>query len=170
MFLRLLIAYLFWAVLGTLGLHRFYLGRGGSGAMMLLLTLVGTGTLIWIAVSLGDLSAMSEGEFADRMQQSPWFLPTAALFAIVALWWLSDAILIAIMILSDAEKKADAAADESRFIATTANLDPSFQATRAAAGLEPSSDRRSGLPEGYVLPWRRENDGLKQRIYKPGEE
>ena len=34
------IAYLLWFLLGTLGGHRFYLKRGGSGAIILIITIV----------------------------------------------------------------------------------------------------------------------------------
>jgi len=38
-------AYLIWLFLGGLGGHRFYLGRTGSGIIMLLLSIVGWATL-----------------------------------------------------------------------------------------------------------------------------
>jgi TM2 domain-containing membrane protein YozV len=49
------VAYLLWFFLGMLGAHRFYLGRGGSGAAQLILTIVGLVTLVVVvgAVILG---------------------------------------------------------------------------------------------------------------------
>ena len=39
------VAYLLWFFLGMFGAHRFYLGRSGSGAAQLILTVVGLVTL-----------------------------------------------------------------------------------------------------------------------------
>ena len=61
-------AYLIWFFLGGLGVHRFYLGRSGSGVTMLLLTIVGALTSV---VGVGIL-----------------------LLIIVGIWWLVDAFLI----------------------------------------------------------------------------
>lgn len=56
------VAYLLWFFLGGLGGHRFYLGRSGTGALMLVLTIlgavtlpVGIGAFILIAVGLWAL-------------------------------------------------------------------------------------------------------------------
>lgn len=63
-----LLAYVLWFFLGWFGLHRMYLGRIGSGVAMLLLQGVS-----WLThfILIGYLG-----------------------FAILALWWLIDAILI----------------------------------------------------------------------------
>ncbi|MEM7570673.1 MAG: TM2 domain-containing protein, partial [Pseudomonadota bacterium] len=63
----LLITYLLWFFLPTLGVHRMYLGKWISGFFMLALTLIG-GALTFILVG---------------------YLP----LALVGLWWLLDAIL-----------------------------------------------------------------------------
>ncbi len=63
-----LLAYVLWLLLGGFGIHRFYLRRFGSGALMLILTVVGyatTGVLIGFAMLIA-----------------------------VGLWWLLDALLI----------------------------------------------------------------------------
>lgn len=63
-----LLAYLLWFFLGWFGLHRFYLGRIGSGSVMLVLL-----GLSWIThfVLIGFVG-----------------------FAVLGLWWLIDALLI----------------------------------------------------------------------------
>ena len=42
------VAYLLWFFLGTLGVHRFYLGRKGSGLVRLHLTIVGWLTIVFV--------------------------------------------------------------------------------------------------------------------------
>ena len=56
-------------VLGTLGIHRFYLGRTGSGIVMLVLTCTVVGLLltgIWAFVDMIRYLLMSDREFASR--------------------------------------------------------------------------------------------------------
>ncbi|KFE34408.1 TM2 domain-containing protein [Thioclava atlantica] len=67
-----LAAYLLWFLLPMLGVHRMYLGRVGSGIIMLLLTGLGT---LFAPVLIG-------------------YIP----LAFVGLWWLIDALLIPGMI------------------------------------------------------------------------
>jgi TM2 domain-containing membrane protein YozV len=71
-------AYLIWFFFGSLGVHRFYLGRTGSGVAMLILTIVGVLTLF---IFVG-----------------------ATLLATVGIWWIVDAFLIPGMV--DAQKTA----------------------------------------------------------------
>lgn len=66
----LLVAYLLWFFLGSIGAHRFYLGRVFSGLLQLLFSGV---VLILTVVSFGVLGF---------------------LWALVGLWWLIDALLI----------------------------------------------------------------------------
>ncbi len=56
-------------LLGTLGIHRFYLGRTGSGIAMLILTCTVVGLLvtgIWAFVDMIRYLLMSDREFAYR--------------------------------------------------------------------------------------------------------
>lgn len=54
-------AYLIWLFLGGLGGHRFYLGRPGSGAAMLALTIVG---LITTVIGVGFVLLIISGIWA----------------------------------------------------------------------------------------------------------
>ena len=56
-------------VLGTFGVHRFYLGRTGSGIAMLVMTITVVGLLVtgpWAFVDMIRYLMMSEREFAAR--------------------------------------------------------------------------------------------------------
>lgn len=78
------IAYVLWFFLGLLGAHRFYLGKTFSAIVMLALTLIGYLTL---AVGIGFI-----------------------ILAIVALWWIIDAVLI-LLAARKANGKIDRAID-----------------------------------------------------------
>jgi len=70
-------AYLLWLFLGGLGGHRFYLGRTGSGALMLVLLIIG---LVTSVIGIG-----------------------AILLIIVGIWALIDAFLIPGMVAKQKE-------------------------------------------------------------------
>jgi TM2 domain-containing membrane protein YozV len=64
-FVAALLAFFF----GTLGVHRFYLGRIGSGIAMLLLSCTVIGLIVsvpWALIDMIRYLAMSHGEFAER--------------------------------------------------------------------------------------------------------
>jgi TM2 domain-containing membrane protein YozV len=55
--------------LGVLGVHRFYLGRNGSGVVMIVLSITLVGlivTSIWAFVDMIRYIVMSDAEFAQR--------------------------------------------------------------------------------------------------------
>ncbi len=59
-------------LLGSLGIHRFYLGRTGSGIAMLVLTCTVVGLLItgpWAFIDMIRYLIMSEDEFAARYRR-----------------------------------------------------------------------------------------------------
>jgi TM2 domain-containing membrane protein YozV len=56
-------------VIGTLGIHRFYLGRTGSGIIMLVLSITVIGLVIsapWALIDMIRYLMMSDEEFAAR--------------------------------------------------------------------------------------------------------
>ncbi|RIA45698.1 TM2 domain-containing protein [Hephaestia caeni] len=65
-----LLAFLF----GVLGVHRFYLGRTGSGIVMLVLSLTVIGLVVtglWALIDTIRYLVMPEEEFADRYGRRP---------------------------------------------------------------------------------------------------
>lgn len=67
-FIAALIAF----VIGPIGIHRFYLGRTGSGIAMLLLSCTVIGLLLtvpWALVDMIRYLVMSEAEFASRYKR-----------------------------------------------------------------------------------------------------
>ncbi|MEF0940212.1 TM2 domain-containing protein [Rhizobium sp. BR 362] len=70
-------AYLLWFFLGTLGAHRFYLGRTGSGVVQLILFVLG-----WLTTFL---------------------IVGFALLAVLGIWWIVDAFLISAIIAEQKE-------------------------------------------------------------------
>lgn len=69
-FIAALLAFL----IGPLGIHRFYLGRIGSGIAMLVLTCTVIGlfiTLPWALIDMIRYLVMSDREFADRYARKP---------------------------------------------------------------------------------------------------
>ena len=68
---NVVVAYLLLIFLGIIGAHRFYMGRTGSGAAMLILTLTVVGmpiTLIWAFVDLFLLPGIAREE-REAMRQ-----------------------------------------------------------------------------------------------------
>lgn len=60
-------------LLGSLGIHRFYLGRTGSGIAMLVLTCTVVGLLVtgpWAFIDMIRYLIMSDEEFAARYRRS----------------------------------------------------------------------------------------------------
>lgn len=83
-----LVAYALWFFLGYLGAHRFYLGRIGTGLMMLLLFGIGTLT-------------------------APILIGWVPL-VILALWWVLDLVLISSIIRDKCDKIRDRVYAETR--------------------------------------------------------
>lgn len=69
-----LLAALLAFLLGPLGIHRFYLGRVGSGIVMLLLSCTVIGLIVsvpWALIDMVRYLVMSHAEFADRYARRP---------------------------------------------------------------------------------------------------
>jgi TM2 domain-containing membrane protein YozV len=61
-------------LIGPLGVHRFYLGRTGSGIAMLVLTCTIVGLIVsvpWALVDMVRYLVMSDAEFAARYERRP---------------------------------------------------------------------------------------------------
>jgi TM2 domain-containing membrane protein YozV len=61
-------------VLGPLGIHRFYVGRSGSGIVMLVLTCTIVGLIVsapWALIDMVRYLIMSDREFAERYGRTP---------------------------------------------------------------------------------------------------
>ncbi|MGZ8351630.1 MAG: TM2 domain-containing protein [Allosphingosinicella sp.] len=61
-------------VIGPLGIHRFYLGRTGSGIAMVILSCTIVGLLVtvpWAFIDMIRYLIMSDREFADRYARKP---------------------------------------------------------------------------------------------------
>lgn len=61
-------------LIGPLGIHRFYLGRTGSGIAMILLSCTLVGLLVtipWAFIDMIRYLVMSDREFADRYARKP---------------------------------------------------------------------------------------------------
>ena len=58
--------------LGTLGIHRFYLGRNGSTVAMLVLSITVVGLIVsgpWALIDMVRYLLMSDREFAERYRR-----------------------------------------------------------------------------------------------------
>lgn len=60
------VAFLLAFFLGTFGFHRFYVGKGGTGVVMLLLTLSWFGLVISAIWALVDALSVALGSFTDK--------------------------------------------------------------------------------------------------------
>ncbi|MEM1300247.1 MAG: TM2 domain-containing protein [Pseudomonadota bacterium] len=179
MIVRMILGYLFWAFLGSFGVHRFFLGRPKSGLTLLLLTVISfalllaaMGPMITEIMQAEDAAAVDADLLADQVLVSPYFMPSMALGAIVGLWLLADLILVALIVLKDEEEAELARQEAGSTVVYGANMDPSFQATQRAMELDDFDDRprRRALPDDFVMPWRQENPRGEQKTYKPGED
>ena len=136
--------------LGPTGVYRMYLRLWGTGLLML------GGTVTGIAVFVQGL----ESGLPIRIMM--YSLPLAAMWT----WWVLDLFWLPGMV-----RKANGEDERERSFVSlgVVNMDPSFSATRKAAGQdEPDGPQKSSLPEDYVRPWKQ--DSKKPAVYRPGED
>lgn len=132
-------AYVLLALLGALGVHRFYMKRPGAGLFMAVMTIVAVGSYVTgLIQEQSDL--MYLGYFCG---------------AVVVSIMIVDLVMIPGMI-----EELNNPSDDRRISLIAGNLDPSFQATMRHAGREEPGDgpRKSGLPEDYVRPWHKKKE------------
>lgn len=89
------LAYVLWFFLGTLGIHKFYVGKTGWGIIYLLLGLVGWGSLI---VGLAGVAAEESGMGAG-------IIIAIILLSLLGIFWLIDVFTISRQIRKSYEKK-----------------------------------------------------------------
>ena len=142
-------AYIYLALLGVLGVHRFYLKRPGSGLFIAVLTVTA-------------VAGYSVGTLQD--QRDMIYLSYFCI-AIVAAILLTDLVMIPGIIEGMNDRGED-----RRMSVIAGNLDPSFQATMRQAGSEHTEDRprKSALPEDFERPWKTQKK--QSDVYRPGEE
>ncbi|MFK7941344.1 MAG: TM2 domain-containing protein [Paracoccaceae bacterium] len=174
---RFIIGYLLWFFLGGLGAHRFFLGRVASGFLMLLLTLVLITLIVLAALPLFNAISqaenpepISDANLLAQLEASPLMLPAGMLSLVLGLWWLFDLVLVAIIVLKDAEAAEEADRQTSSINVQAVNMDPSFQSAMGTSGTDDTRPRRSALPDDYVMPWRQPDPRGTQKIYKPDED
>lgn len=136
--------------LGPTGIHRMYLRLWGTGLLM----------LAGLLASLAMLALGLASEIPIRVMVHS--IPLVAMLT----WWLLD-----LFWLPGLVRNANGEGDRERsFVSLAAvNMDPSFSATRSAAGHDDSGGpQKSSLPDDYVRPWKKESE--KPAVYRPGED
>ena len=83
-------AYVFWLLLGVFGAHRFYFGRRGAVALLLL----GLFTLaIFLVVTFRIHSFIPPGELFEALDEIESVFHMLTTYAL-AVWWIRDALLM----------------------------------------------------------------------------
>lgn len=138
------IAYLFWLLVGIWGGHRFYLRQHSSAILMVAMHVAG-----WICVIL-----------SPQMDSVGMTWIGVALLAAVVAWVLVDAVFLPSMVADWNDRVTQ---HEGPFMPGSFSNDPGFQATLAKAGASapPRSGKRA-IPDGYEMPWRRNDEGTPQ--------
>ncbi|MEM7188091.1 MAG: TM2 domain-containing protein [Pseudomonadota bacterium] len=144
-------AYVLWLFLGFFSAHRFYLGRGMPALMFLMAFVIG---LVLMAVS--------------QLQWGNTFYVGLALLTVAAAGWLVDMV----MLPGQVETHNDRLFGEDRqFAAKHGSLEPGFQATARAVGLDTNEGpKKKAIPEDYVMPWRDPAQNTPAARYDPTQD
>lgn len=128
-----------------------YLHRLASGLFLALINLFGIGMLVF-------------GTFQNHPEYA--LAGGTCVLAVIA-WLLVDAFFIPGMV-----RQANESGTPKNFVSLGAvNLDPSFSATLAKAGQNPTErKKRSAIPDGYEIPWRQEQPQATVRMYRNSED
>lgn len=99
----LFVAYVLWFFLGLFGLHRIYLGRVKSGLLMFALIVLALGIFLYIGLA-------EENGGVDGTQLVVLSVISIGVLMIWAVWYLADAIFIAVMVKADRKRNVDLSA------------------------------------------------------------
>ncbi|MEM7060285.1 MAG: TM2 domain-containing protein [Pseudomonadota bacterium] len=133
-------AYFFWLLVGIFGGHRFYLARGSSA-------------MLFVVAHFGSWGFLIYAWQTDSVQYA-W--PALLLLAAVYAWLVVDLIFIPAMADNFNDKLE---VNQGPYLGGPISMDPGFQATLKKAGMGAESPRKSGIPDDYVMPWRRQDGG-----------
>jgi len=154
-------AYLLWLFLGSIAMHRFYLGRPMTALMQLM--------LIWGGALLAWVNAPPAGEELPDLVLLGWGIAALGAGWVIVI----DLFMTAVIVKAHNREAALMASDYRQVDVYSVDMteDPRIAQAQLAARKRPDGKRRGGIPDDYVMPWRREDeDEPKGPTYRTGED